>query len=112
MISGTAREKQSSLHCPESDLLKALPHDAKVLVDTTTFIYAVESRQPFTALFEALFELAEAGSKTICLSVITLAEVFTGPYQARLMPLAKRYKKVWSGYEVVPVNPTSALLAV
>ena len=89
-----------------------MPHDAKVLVDTATFIYTVESRQPFTALFEGLLEVAEAGSVTICLSVITLAEVLTGPYQARLMPLAKRYKKVWSGYEVVPVNPTSALLAV
>ena len=89
-----------------------MPHDAKVLVDTATFIYTVESRQPFTALFKGLFELAEAESMTICLSVITLAEVLTGPYQARLLPLAKRYEKVWSGYEVVPVNPTSALLAV
>ena len=82
------------------------------MVDTSPFIYTVESRQPFTALFEGLFELIDDGSVTICLSVITLAEVLTGPYQARLMPLAKRYEKVWSGYEVVPVNPTSALLAV
>ena len=88
-----------------------LPQGATVLVDTAPFIYILEGRQPFAALFEGLFELADAGGVTICLSVITLAEVLTGPYQAGLTPLAKRYEKVLSGYEVLPVSPAIASLA-
>ena len=88
-----------------------LPPGATVLVDTAPFIYSLEGTQPFTALFEGLFELADAGGVTICLSVITLAEVLTGPYQAGLMPLAKRYEKALSGYEVLPMSPAIASLA-
>ena len=88
-----------------------LPPGATVLVDTAPFIYILEGKQPFAALFKGLFELADAGGVIICLSVITLAEVLTGPYQAGLMPLAKRYEKVLSGYEVLPVSPAIASLA-
>ena len=88
-----------------------LPLGATVLVDTSPFIYILEGKQPFAALFEGLFELADAGGVTICLSVITLAEVLTGPYQAGLTPLAKRYEKVLNGYCVLPVIPAIAALA-
>ena len=88
-----------------------LPPGATVLVDTAPFIYILEGKQPFAALFEGLFEVADAGGVTICLSVITLAEVLTGPYQAGLMPLAKRYEKALSGYEVLPMSPAIASLA-
>lgn len=88
-----------------------LPLGATVLVDTSPFIYILEGKQPFAALFEGLFELADAGGVTICLSVITLAEVLTGPYQASLTPLAKRYEKVLNGYCVLPVTPAIAALA-
>ena len=82
-----------------------------MLVDTAPFIYILEGKQPFAALFEGLFELADAGGVTIFLSVTTLAEVLTGPYQAGLMPLAKRYEKVLNSYDVVPVSPAVASLA-
>ena len=88
-----------------------LPHGATVLVDTSPFIYILEGKQPFAAMFEGLFELAGVGGVTICLSVITLAEVLTGPYQAGLTPLAKRYEKVLNGYDVLPVSPAIASLA-
>lgn len=88
-----------------------LPQGATVLVDTAPFIYILEGKQPFAAMFEGLFELADAGGVTICLSVITLAEVLTGPYQAGLTPLAKRYEKTLNGYEVLPVSPAIASLA-
>ena len=88
---------------------------ATVLVDTAPFIYILEDKQPFAALFNGLFEWgdtgADAGGVTICLSVITLAEVLTGPYQAGLTALAKRYESVLSGYEVLPVSPAIAALA-
>ena len=88
-----------------------LPQGATVLVDTSPFIYILEGKQPFADMFQGLFELADAGGVTICLSVITLAEVLTGPYQAGLTPLAKRYEKVLNGYEVLPVSPAIASLA-
>lgn len=88
-----------------------LAQGATVLVDTAPFIYILEGKQPFAAQFAGLFELADAGGVTICLSVITLAEVLTGPYQAGLTPLAMRYEKVLNGYDVLPVSPAIAALA-
>ena len=108
---GRRLKNKTTLATPKLRTWGQLQAGATVLVATAPFIYILEGNQPFGAQFEGLFELADAGSVTICLSVITLAEVLTGPYQAGLIPLAKRYEKVLNGYEVLPVSPAIASLA-
>jgi predicted nucleic acid-binding protein len=88
-----------------------LPPGAMVLVDTAPFIYILEAHQHFAGLFIGLFQDADKGNLQLALSSITLAEVLTGPWQARKPALAKRYEKALSQYQVVPVSGSIAALA-
>lgn len=89
----------------------SLPAHSKVLVDTAPFIYVLESNPEFADTFVGLFEAASAGTLTIALSTITLAEVLTGPCKAGQTALAKRYETALCQYEVVPVTVPIAALA-
>lgn len=88
-----------------------LPPGATVLVDTAPFVYILEANTRFAERFTGLFEDAASGRLHIALSSITLAEVLTGPWQARKAALAKRYEKALGQYRVVPVSPAIAALA-
>lgn len=88
-----------------------LPAGSKVFVDTAPFIYLLESHPQFADLFVGLFEAAEAGTISIALSTVTLAEVLTGPHKAGQTALAKRYEKALCQYEVVSVSVPIAALA-
>jgi len=92
-------------------LWSGLPQGATVMVDTTPFIYVLESHPQFADQFVGLFEAAAAGDLTIALSTITLAEVLTGPFKAGQTALAKRYEKALSQYNVIPVSTPIAVLA-
>lgn len=81
------------------------------MVDTAPFIYVLESHPQFADPFVGLFEAAAEGALTIALSTITLAEVLTGPFKAGQTALAKRYEKVLSQYNVIPVSTPIAALA-
>ena len=88
-----------------------LPQYSTVVVDAAPFIYILESHPRFADQFAGLFEAAAAGKLTIALSTITLAEVLTGPFKAGQTALAKRYEKALSGYTLIPVTPSIAVLA-
>jgi predicted nucleic acid-binding protein len=88
-----------------------LPPGATVLVDSAPFIYILESHPHFARQFIGLFQDADKGKLQIALSSITLAEVLTGPWQARKAALAKRYEKALSQYLMVPVSGSIAVLA-
>lgn len=88
-----------------------LPPGALVLVDTAPFIYILESHPHFAEQFVDLFEDADKGNLQLALSSITLAEVLTGPWQARKSALAKRYEKALSQYQIVPVSGSIAASA-
>jgi predicted nucleic acid-binding protein len=89
-----------------------LAEGATVLVDTAPFIYLLEDHPVFLPRFLGLFEASERGEVRLALSVITLAEILTGPHKAGLPDLAKRYETVLaSRYSVVPVTAPIAGLA-
>jgi predicted nucleic acid-binding protein len=89
-----------------------LAEGATVLVDTAPFIYLLEDHPVFLPRFLGLFEASERGEVRLALSVITLAEILTGPHKAGLPDLAKRYETVLaSRHSVVPVNAPIAGLA-
>jgi len=88
-----------------------LPNGAMVLVDTAPFVYILESNQHFAERFAGLFEDADNGKLQLVLSSITLAEILTGPWQARKAALAKRYEKALSQYRIEPVSVAIASLA-
>ena len=87
------------------------PLHATVVVDTAPFIYMLESNPQFADQFVGLFEAAVAGTLSIALSTITLAEVLTGPLKAAQTALAKRYEKALSAYTLISVTPSIAALA-
>jgi len=88
-----------------------LPLGSRVLVDTAPFIYVLESHPVFADRFAGLFEAAADGALVVSLSTITLAEVLTGPANARLPALAKRYERALCQYEVVAITVPIAALA-
>jgi predicted nucleic acid-binding protein len=88
-----------------------LPQGATVLVDTSPFIYLLESHPQFADRFVGLFEAAARGQLVIALSTITLAEVLTGPLKAGQTALAKRYEKALLQYRVVDASAPIAALA-
>lgn len=87
------------------------PLHATVVVDTAPFIYMLESNPQFADQFVGLFEAAVAGTLSIALSTITLAEVLTGPLKAAQTALAERYEKALSAYTLISVTPSIAALA-
>ncbi|MEY2875762.1 MAG: tRNA(fMet)-specific endonuclease VapC [Pseudomonadota bacterium] len=97
---------------PQSACWGGLAEGATVLVDTAPFIYLLEDHPVFLPRFLGLFEASERGEVRLALSVITLAEILTGPHKAGLPDLAKRYETVLaSRHSVVPVTAPIAGLA-
>ena len=92
-------------------LWAGLPLHATVVVDTAPFIYMLESNPQFADQFVGLFEAAVAGTLSIALSTITLAEVLTGPLKAAQTALAKRHEKALSAHTLISVTPSIAALA-
>ena len=92
-------------------LWAGLPLHATVVADTASFIYMLESNPQFADQFVGLFEAAVAGTLSIALSTITLAEVLTGPLKAAQTALAKRYEKALSAHTLICVTPSIAALA-
>lgn len=55
----------------------------RVFLDTIVFVYLLEQNFHYLALAEVIFENVEAGRLEALTSVLTLAEVLTGPAQAQ-----------------------------
>ena len=63
--------------------IDGLPANALVLVDTAPIIYVLEGHPRFARRFLPLFEAYEAGALQLAVTTVTIAEVLTGPEQAK-----------------------------
>jgi predicted nucleic acid-binding protein len=96
------------------ELLRDIPENGTVTVDTAPIIYFLQDNEEFAPRFADIFAAAEQGLINIVISVITLAEVLTGPLQAKNEVLARSYRETLcnsEGWRVVPVDEELAVLA-
>ena len=84
--------------------LEGLPANALVLVDTAPIIYVLEDHPRFAQRFRPLFEAYEAGALRLAVTTVTIAEVLTGPEQARDHVLASQYCEVLQSWNVVALD--------
>jgi predicted nucleic acid-binding protein len=100
--------------------IEGLPANALVLVDTAPIIYVLGGPPQFAQRFRPLFEAHAAGALQLAVTTVTIAEVMTGPEQARLTPrlsqardhdtafqyseLAARYIAVLSSWHVIALD--------
>ena len=100
--------------------IESLPINALVLVDSAPIIYVLEGHPRFAERFRPLFEAHEAGALQLAITTVTVAEVMTGPEQARVKngrrearghhlvfpypELAARYSAVLSSWRVIALD--------
>ena len=89
----------------------SLSDGVTVLVDTAPWIYVLEDHPVFAPRFTGLFEAAERGRLQLALTTVTLAEVLTGPFNAKQTALAKRYEKALGRYHLVSMSAQVAATA-
>jgi predicted nucleic acid-binding protein len=65
-------------------------------VDTSVFIYLIEEHPRFLPMVWPMFELADAGSRQLVTSALTLLEVLVVPYRSGDAQLAERYERTLS----------------
>ena len=85
----------------ESLNVDSLREGALILVDTAPIIYTLEAHRRFAARFEPLFRRHEAGEIALAVTIVTIAEVLTGPMKAGEEALARRYRAALETWLVV-----------
>lgn len=76
-------------------------------LDTALFIYFIEEHAHFLPLIEPLFGEADAGSRELVTSALTLLEVLVVPYRASDHSLAERYEQLLTrsrGIRVIDIS--------
>ena len=94
--------------------LDRIPRGALITLDTAPIIYFLQDHRVFAPLFAPVFEAADRGDLSIVISAVTLAEVLTGPLQAKNEMLAARYRETLTrspGWELWPVDEEVAATA-
>jgi predicted nucleic acid-binding protein len=81
-----------------------LPAQALLLMDSAPIIYFLEAHPKFAPRFRPLFEAHAAGLVRFAVTTITVAEVLTGPLQARDEALARRYRAILESWRVVELD--------
>jgi predicted nucleic acid-binding protein len=81
-----------------------LPAQALLLMDSAPIIYSLEAHPKFAPRFRPLFEAHAAGLVRFAVTTITVAEVLTGPLQARDEALARRYRAILESWRVVELD--------
>jgi predicted nucleic acid-binding protein len=66
----------------------------RVGIDTCLFIYYIEEDPRFLPLIDPLFHEADAGTRELVTSALTLLEVLVVPYRAGDASLAARYEQL------------------
>ncbi len=84
--------------------IDGLPANALVLVDTAPIIYVLEGHPRFARRFLPLFEAYEAGALQLAVTTVTIAEVLTGPEQAKNHALASQYSEVFRSWTVIALD--------
>jgi predicted nucleic acid-binding protein len=88
-------------------LLDRIPRGALICMDTAPIIYFLQDHPVFAPLVAPVFEAADRGDLGVVISAVTLAEVLTGPFQAKNEVLAARYRETLTrsrGWELWPVD--------
>jgi predicted nucleic acid-binding protein len=96
------------------EIIDEIPEGATLTFDTAPIIYFLEDHARLAPKFAPLFDAAAAGRNQIVLSVITLAEVLSGPLGKGNEMLAARYRAVLcdsAGWQVIPVSEDIAVMA-
>ena len=94
--------------------LDGIPRGAVITLDTAPIIYFLQDHPVFAPLFAPVFEAADRGDLGIVISAVTLAEVLTGPLQAKNEVLTARYRETLTrspGWELWPVDEEVAATA-
>ncbi|HEY4115653.1 MAG TPA: type II toxin-antitoxin system VapC family toxin [Rhizomicrobium sp.] len=81
-----------------------LPAGALLLMDSPPIIYVLEGHPKFAARFITLFDAHAAGQVRFAVTTITIAEVLTGPLQARDEVLARQYRAVLESWQTVALD--------
>jgi predicted nucleic acid-binding protein len=91
--------------------LSGLPAQALVLVDSAPIIYFLDGHPALGPRFQPLFDAHATGKIRFVITTITVAEVLTGPLQARDEALVRRYRAIlesWSPLELDVATAESA----
>jgi predicted nucleic acid-binding protein len=84
--------------------LEGLLDDDLLLIDAAPIIYFLESHPKFGPRFAALFEAHAKGRFRFAVTTITVAEVLTGPFQAKAPALAHRYLSTFDSWHRVNLD--------
>lgn len=88
-----------------------LPEGALVLMDSAPIIYVLEAHKRFGPRFKPVFDAHAAGHLRFAVTTITIAEVLTGPEQARDEALARRYRAILESWQPIPLDVDIAVSA-
>ncbi len=81
---------------------------ARVVVDSSPFIYVLEGNELFAHKFVPMFQAARLGELRISISSMVLAEVLTGPLKAGNLELATRFEAALMAFDVLPMTASIA----
>ncbi|MDB6044891.1 MAG: hypothetical protein JWM63_3442 [Gammaproteobacteria bacterium] len=81
-----------------------LPEHALLVMDSAPLIYFLESHPTFGPRFKPVFEAHAAGRVRFAVTTITVAEVLTGPLQARDEALVRRYRAILESWQCIDLD--------
>jgi len=81
-----------------------LPDQALLLLDSAPIIYLLKGHAKWAPRFKPLFDAHAAGRVSFAVTTITIAEVLTGPLQARDEALARRYRALFESWRHVDLD--------
>ena len=84
---------------------------SRIGLDSNVLIYLIENVEPWDRVAAELVDASEAGTITVTLSALGLAEVLTGPARAGDLAQLERYDaeiRAVPGLSVVPLGPEVA----
>ena len=81
-----------------------LPDQAWVLLDTPPIVYCLEGHPTLEPRFRPLFDAHAGGRLRFAVTTVSIAEVLTGPMQAKDDALARRYRTILESWRVVPLD--------
>jgi predicted nucleic acid-binding protein len=81
-----------------------LPDASLVLLDSAPIIYFLENHARLAPRFKPLFEAHQRGRLRFAVTVITIAEVLTGPLRVGDEALARRYRAMLERWHPIPLD--------
>jgi predicted nucleic acid-binding protein len=83
----------------------------KIALDTSVFIYFLESHPEYAPIVTPIFKAADCRSLQLCMSVITLLEVLVVPYRQGRQDLVTAYETILEQSDSIRLIPISADLS-